>query len=95
MKNFCYTLFLGIFHKYSYFLVNKGGRMDFYEIQINQDLRTSKFPIVKITPVFKFVETQDLICKGGEMYAFWHDNQWDTSINNLARIIELYPHKRG
>ena len=36
--------------------------MDFYEIQINQDLRTSKFSVVKITPVFKFVETQDLIC---------------------------------
>lgn len=29
--------------------------MDFYEIQANQDLRTSRFPIVKITPVFKFV----------------------------------------
>ena len=62
--------------------------MDFYEIQVNQDLRTSKFPIVKIAPVFKFVDTQDLICKGGEMYAFWHDNQWDTNLNNLARIVD-------
>ena len=77
-----------IFHNYSYFLAKKGGRMDFYEIQVNQDLRTSKFPIVKIAPVFKFVDSKDLICKGGEMYAFWHNNQWDRSLNNLARIVD-------
>lgn len=62
--------------------------MDFYEIQVKQDLRATKFPIVKIAPMFKFVKSKDLICKGGEMYAFWHDNQWDKSINNLARIVD-------
>ena len=62
--------------------------MDFYEIQVKQDLRATKFPIVNITPVFKFVETKDLICKGGEMYAFWYDNQWDTNINHLAQIVD-------
>lgn len=80
--------FLAIFHNDYYFLAQKGGKMDFYEIQVSQDLRTTKFPVVKIRPEFKYINTQDLICKGGEMYAFWHDNQWDKNLNNLARIID-------
>lgn len=62
--------------------------MDFYDISVVQDSRTSKNLKFTILPVFKFSRGSDLICKGGELYAYWHDNQWKTSPRELVEIID-------
>ena len=62
--------------------------MDFYRIQTVWDQRSIKFPVYKIQPIFQFKDSKDLVCKGGDMYAFWDGNHWNTSINDLVARVD-------
>src|SRR5690606_27339617 len=40
-----------------------------------------------IFPEFTYL-TEDLVCKGGAMYAYWYDGLWRTSLTDLVRIVD-------
>ena len=64
--------------------------MDFYEITVAKDLNVRGKDNIgyKIRPVFMYIDSNDLICKGGEMYAFWDTDHWNTSLTDLVKHID-------
>ena len=40
-----------------------------------------------VLPEFTYI-TDDLVVKGGSMYAYWHDGLWRTSLTDLIRYID-------
>lgn len=60
--------------------------MDFYNITIKSFGQRAKSDYV-ITPEFTYI-TDDLICKGGSMYAYWYDGLWRTDLFDLVKIID-------
>jgi hypothetical protein len=40
-----------------------------------------------IAPEFTYL-TDDLVCKGGAMYAYWYDGLWRTSRTDLVKIVD-------
>lgn len=67
--------------------------MDFYKIKTEYGGSSSK-RVVTIKPVFLFKHSDDLICKGSMMYAFWDHDHWNTSLNDLAYRIDLDIYKQ-
>lgn len=78
--------------------------MDFYDITTREWTRSTSKDYT-ITPTFIY-GGKDIVCKGGEMYAFWYNDIWNTDRNYLIDVIdskvaekykqikELYPEKR-
>lgn len=64
--------------------------MDFYELK---ERITTKPPITHIYPDFKYAHVKDLVCKGGSMYAFWDEDHWDTSMDDM--IVKIDNHTRA
>lgn len=64
--------------------------MDFYQIKVSKDLTVRGEGTIgyKIRPVFIYTNSKDLICKGGEMYAFWDNDHWNTSVTDLIQHID-------
>ena len=62
--------------------------MDFYRIDAHQPFSNNRKYDFILKPDFIFSKTQDLICKGGDMYAFWNGTTWDTSLENLVGTID-------
>lgn len=60
--------------------------MDFYNITAKSFGSRAKQDYT-ITPEFTYL-TNDLICKGGSMYAYWYDGLWRTDLFDLVRIID-------
>ena len=63
--------------------------MDFYKINVNK-FRRGNWDY-KIKPTFDYLRNKDIICKGGEMYAFWDKKkkQWNSSITDLIDYIDV------
>lgn len=62
-------------------------RLDFYTICVTNEIRRG-VPTYTVFPIFKFDAQNDIVCKGGEFYAFWNDNMWSTDIRDLLTIID-------
>lgn len=62
--------------------------MDFYEIRSKRLRSNNREADIIIYPDFLYVDSQDLVCKGGEMYAFWDGDKWDTDLMHLIKIID-------
>lgn len=60
--------------------------MDFYTIVSKSFGSRAKQDYI-ITPEFNYL-TNDLVCKGGAMYAYWYDGLWRTSFTDLIKIID-------
>jgi hypothetical protein len=60
--------------------------MDFYNITAKSFGSRAKQDYT-IAPEFTYL-TKDLVCKGGSLYAYWHNNIWRTDIFDLVRIID-------
>lgn len=60
--------------------------MDFYEVTAKTFGARAKQDYT-IVPEFTYL-TDDLVCKGGSMYAYWHEGLWRTGMNDLIRIID-------
>ena len=60
--------------------------MDFYNIQAKNFGSRAKQDYV-IQPVFNYL-TNDLVVKGGSMYAYWYEGFWRTQLFDLVRIID-------
>lgn len=60
--------------------------MDFYSIVAKSFGQRAKQDYT-IAPEFNYL-TDDLVCKGGAMYAYWYDGLWRTSYTDLIRIID-------
>lgn len=60
--------------------------MDFYNIEAKQFGKQAKQDYT-IEPEFLYL-TNDLICKGGMMYGFWHEGKWRDSFEELITIID-------
>lgn len=60
--------------------------MDFYDISVVKDPR--KATNYKIAPIFTYMSERDLVCKGGELYAFWYNNRWHQELRDLVTIID-------
>jgi hypothetical protein len=71
------------------FLVHDSGReklMDFYTISAKTFGSRAKQDYT-VAPEFNYI-TDDLVCKGGSMYAYWYDGLWRTSMTDLIKIID-------
>ena len=78
--------------------------MDFYDITIREWTRSTSKDYT-LTPTFNY-RGKDIVCKGGDMYAFWYNDIWNTDRMYLMDIIdskvaekykqikELHPEKR-
>ena len=67
----------------------KGGKnLDFYNL--NHSIKNPNKENMSITvyPDFQFVQSQDLVCKGGVMYAFWNEGKWNMSKVALVKAID-------
>lgn len=62
--------------------------MNFYDIYSTQLTSPNRKYDWEISVDFKHQEDTDLICKGGEMHAFWYDNKWHTSEYLLIKVID-------
>ena len=62
--------------------------MDFYKINVKKSKSNNSIADYIVSPDFMYVNSNDLICKGGEMYAFWYNNQWNTKMYDLISIID-------
>jgi putative helicase len=62
--------------------------LDFYKINVKKSKSNNSIADYIVSPDFMFINSNDLICKGGEMYAFWYNNQWNTKIYDLISIID-------
>lgn len=62
--------------------------MDFYEIKYKKLKSHNRSADGEISPDFLHVETKDIVCKGGTMYAFWNGTMWDTSMIHLVKQID-------
>ena len=60
--------------------------MDFYDISVVKDPR--KATNYKIAPIFTYMSERDLVCKGGELYAFWYNNRWHQELRDLVTVID-------
>lgn len=60
--------------------------MDFYNVNIKSWGKHSDRDYT-IQPGFIFL-SKDIICKGGELFAFWYEGKWRTSKEELIRIID-------
>ena len=80
--------------------------MDFMEIRVEHQTSGNRKNDIIIYPDFIIGNTNDIICKGEEMYAFWYDGAWRDSIDDLVaavdkellakknEVIEQYPGRR-
>lgn len=62
--------------------------MDFYKINVKKSKSNNAIADYIVYPDFLYINSNDLICKGGEMYAFWYNNQWNTRMYDLISIID-------
>lgn len=60
--------------------------MDFYNVKAKNFGARAKQDYT-IAPEFTYL-TDDLICKGGAMYAYWYNGFWRTHLFDLIRIID-------
>lgn len=60
--------------------------MDFYDIRTKKWSRSS-LKDYTIAPSFNY-RGKDIVCKGGSMYAFWHNDIWNTDRYKLMDIID-------
>lgn len=60
--------------------------MDFYEIVAKTFGARAKQDYT-VMPEFTYL-TEDLICKGGDMYAYWDGSTWRTKKTDLVRLID-------
>lgn len=60
--------------------------MDFYKIRTKRFGNRAKQDYV-VQPEFMYI-TDDLICKGGDLYGYWYDGQWRSSLEFLIRHID-------
>lgn len=60
--------------------------MDFYKIAATSFGSRAKQDYV-VKPDFTYI-TQDLVCKGGAVYGYWHDGRWQTSLTALIQHID-------
>ena len=61
--------------------------MDFYKIIATEGGRKNKEDYV-ISPDFTYGAITDLICKGGNFYAYWNGEIWETDRNKLVDKID-------
>lgn len=62
--------------------------MDFYNIEVVHKTSNNRHSDIQIKPVFLYGDVKDLICRGGDFYAWWNDGQWDFNRNNLRKHID-------
>lgn len=62
--------------------------MDFYDIVVSEQTSNNRKADYVIFPDFIYHNTQDIVCKGGELYAFWCNGKWNTSMNDLIAKID-------
>lgn len=62
--------------------------MDFYSIKVKKQTSNNRESDYTVYPDFKYARVQDLVCKGGVMYAFWDQTRWDTSMDDLIVSID-------
>lgn len=60
--------------------------MDFYEVTPKTFGSRAKQDYT-IVPEFTYL-TDDLVCKGGAMYAYWHKGLWRTGWHDLIKLID-------
>lgn len=60
--------------------------MDFYTVETRRWSRSSMKDYT-VSPKFNY-RGRDIVCKGGEMYAFWHNDIWNTDMFKLMDIID-------
>ena len=62
--------------------------MDFYRVVTERKSSNNRSSDVEIYPDFVYNRVEDLVCKGGDMYAYWFDGRWNTDWNDLITIID-------
>lgn len=62
--------------------------MDFYEVKTKRLRSNNREADFIIYPDFLYTDSQDLVCKGGDMYAFWDGEKWDTNLMHLINHID-------
>lgn len=61
--------------------------MDFYTISVKENRSNNRSTDFTIFPTF-MLDSKDLVCKGGSMYAFWNGKEWNHSRADLRAIID-------
>ena len=62
--------------------------MDFYNLNHATKNPNKENMSITVYPDFQFVQSQDLVCKGGVMYAFWDEGKWNMSKVALVKAID-------
>lgn len=62
--------------------------MDFYKIRTKKLTSNNRQADYVVYPDFTYANVKDLICKGGAVYAFWNENQWNVNVDDLIITID-------
>lgn len=62
--------------------------LDFYQICVEEQANNRWKNTVTVRPEFLYGRTKDLVCKGGDFYAFWDGETWVTELNSLIQHVD-------
>lgn len=64
------------------------NQMDFYTIKTKKQSSNNRNSDIIVYPDFRYAGIKDLVCKGGQLYAFWMDGKWHTDLDLLIVKID-------
>lgn len=62
--------------------------MDFYQVLKSPLTSNNRKADFIVRPDFVFANVRDLVCKGGDMYAFWADDKWNQNVDDLIVTVD-------
>ena len=62
--------------------------MNFYSIESIPQVSPNRKSDWQVGVDFLYGRKKDIVCKGGAMYAFWHDGKWNTNEYDLMSLID-------
>ena len=70
-------------------------RLNFYKVDAIRQVSPNSRADWVVTVDFLYGHNKDIVCKGGDMTAFWYDGKWNTSEYDLMTIIDADINKKA
>ena len=69
--------------------------LDFYKIEVLPQTSNNRKSDYIIGVDFLYGRNKNIICKGGDMYAFWHKGRWNTDVYDLMSLVDADIEKKA
>lgn len=62
--------------------------MDFYDIFVKKNTSNRREYDYQVRPEFMYTNSDDIVCKGGGFYAFYHEDKWHDSLTDFIALVD-------